>query len=558
MTDDCFVSFRFCSVLSCFFFFFLLHIPSFKILQKANLSYQRAPQIMPLAPTPLSGCPLRRLEIHDGSTSTVYDAAQQESCLTATLEARRAIAGDANDMMLQSHVGVKRVLSIQLTELIASSNNILETITVDRPSHRMCIQIHQKKQTAVFTFKETRDLNVAIYALKKFGFQVKDGISDPLHAAATSLARSQSFPTPSPNDFAPRLSSITPLDRHGSSPTQSQFSFLSMLNSDVPLTQLQSTDVQYQPLQSPPQDLSPQPEYQAMTGNNYAPCQGPYQSYLAPRSDVYQPRVSSPLRNVVDVNSQDICSMSSLPSSQSSVISNVKNTGSLLSDRSVSDPNTSSQPWPQPICMDMSDYDSACSQETPQASQDTVASTAEGSQTTDESDVSYTLQATDDFRALMPRTRKLPFLRDRKSTTPRSESAQKRTNMEQGRCKSDLNILPREGISSSDSEMDRPSASQTNVQPTPSQPTDTQTEIPAICHSSCEIDELPSMFVADNEILKRLNKETSKLLDQYTADIGRGCDAAACAQFYLGQIDAARIDFWLNKLKQTSYTQTKY
>ncbi|KAK4085262.1 uncharacterized protein Triagg1_252 [Trichoderma aggressivum f. europaeum] len=389
---------------------------------------------MPLAPTPLSGCSLRRLEIHDGSTSTVYDATQLESCLTATLEARRAITGDANDMMLQSHLGLQRVLSIQLTELITSSSNILETITVDRPSHRMCIQIHQKQQTILFTFKETRDLHVVIYALKKFGFRVKDGISGPPHTAATSLARSQSYPTPSPNDFAPRLSSITPLDRHGSSPTQSQFSFLSMLNSDVPLTQLQSTDAQYQPLQSPSYDLSQQSICQMMPKNTHVVYQNPYQPYLSHHGNVHQPRVSSPLRNAVDVNSQDISPMSSLPSSQSSVFSNVKNTGSLLSDRSVSDPNSSSHPWRQPICMDMSDYDSGCSQETPQASQDTVASTAEDSQTTDEANVSYTLQSTQNFRALMPRARKLPFARDRESTTPRSESALKRAHMEQGRC----------------------------------------------------------------------------------------------------------------------------
>lgn len=507
---------------------------------------------MPLAPTPLSGCPLRRLEIHDGSTSTVYDAAQLESCLTATLEARRTIAGDASDMMFQSHLGLQRVLSIQLTELITLSNNILETITIDRPSHRMCIQIHQKKQTVLFTFKETRDFNVVIYALKKFGFQVKDGISGPPHAAPTSLARCQSYPTPSHSDFAPRLSSITPLDRHESSPTQSQFSFLSMLNSDMPLTQLQPADSQYQPLQSPPQDLSQPSVYQMMPGNTHAPYQNSYQSYLGHPSNMYQPRVSSPLRHIIDINNQDTSPMSSLPSSQSSVFSNAKDTGSLPSNRSESDLNTLSQPWRQPLCMDMNDYDSVCSQETPQASQDTVASTAEDCQTTDEPDVSYMLQSTQDFRALMPRTRNLPFVKDRKSMTPRSEFAQKRANMEQGRCKSDSNIL-REKILHSDSEMEIPSASQTNVQPTPAHPTDTQTEILAIRHSSCEIDDLPSMFVADNELLERLNKITSKLLDQCAADIGRGCDEAACARFYLEQIDAARRDFWLSELKQASY-----
>lgn len=320
----------------------------------------------------------------------------------------------------------------------------------------------------------------------------------------------------------------------------------------MPLTQLQPADSQYQPLQSPPQDLSQPSVYQMMPGNTHAPYQNSYQSYLGHPSNMYQPRVSSPLRHIIDINNQDTSPMSSLPSSQSSVFSNAKDTGSLPSNRSESDPNTLSHPWRQPLCMDMNDYDSVCSQETPQASQDTVASTAEDCQTTDEPDVPYMLQSTQDFRALMPRTRNLPFVKDRKSMTPRSEFAQKRANMEQGRCKSDSNIL-REKILHSDSEMEIPSASQTNVQPTPAHPTDTQTEILAIRHSSCEIDDLPSMFVADNELLERLNKITSKLLDQCTADIGRGCDEATCARFYLEQIDAARRDFWLSELKQASY-----
>ncbi|KAL7911939.1 hypothetical protein GGI35DRAFT_443996 [Trichoderma velutinum] len=546
MIDDCFFSFLF------FSFFFLFHIPSLRPFLVFNLICREASQAMPLAPTPLSGCPLRRLEIHDGSTSTVYDAGQLESCLTATLEARRALAGDANDMMLQSHLGLQRVLSIQLTELIRTSNNILETVTVDRPSHQMCIRIHQRKQSVLFTFKETRDFNIVTYALKKFGFQVKDGISDSPHAAATSLGRCQSYPTPSPSDFAPRLSSITPLDRYGRSQTQSQFSFTSMLNSDVPLAQLQSTDLQYQPLQSPPQDLSQQSVYHMMPGNTYAAYQNPYQLYLGHHSNTYQPRVSSPLRNAIDVDSRDTSPISSLPSSQSSILSGAKDTGSLLGNRFTSEPGILSQPWQHQDTLNKNGYNSPYSQESPQTSQETVASIGTGSQSLDESNASYTLQSTQDFRALMPRTRNLPFVRDRKSTTPRSESAQKRTNMEQGRCKSDSNILIEETFPSY-SDMNRPSASQINVQPTQSQPTDTQTEIPAICHSSCEIDELPSMFVADNALLERLNKVTSRLLDQYTADVGRGCDGAVCAQFYLEQIDAARREFWLSELKQTSY-----
>jgi hypothetical protein len=60
-------------------------------------------------PTPLSGCPLERLEIHGGPTCNVYDAAHLESSLTATLEAQRS----TNNLLLQSHLGLRRVVRIQ-------------------------------------------------------------------------------------------------------------------------------------------------------------------------------------------------------------------------------------------------------------------------------------------------------------------------------------------------------------------------------------------------------------------------------------------------------------
>lgn len=66
---------------------------------------------MPVSPTPLAGSPLKRLEIRNGSTCSIHDATQLESSLTATLEARRSTTGDKSDLLLQSHLGLKRVVS---------------------------------------------------------------------------------------------------------------------------------------------------------------------------------------------------------------------------------------------------------------------------------------------------------------------------------------------------------------------------------------------------------------------------------------------------------------
>jgi hypothetical protein len=61
---------------------------------------------------PLSGCPLKRLEIHGGSAHNSYDAAYLESSLTATLEAQRSTTENHSNLLLQSHLGLQRIVRI--------------------------------------------------------------------------------------------------------------------------------------------------------------------------------------------------------------------------------------------------------------------------------------------------------------------------------------------------------------------------------------------------------------------------------------------------------------
>lgn len=65
-----------------------------------------------MAALPLSGCPLKRLEIHGGSTHSTYDAANLDSSLTATLEAQRSTTGNHSNLLLQSHLGLRRIVRI--------------------------------------------------------------------------------------------------------------------------------------------------------------------------------------------------------------------------------------------------------------------------------------------------------------------------------------------------------------------------------------------------------------------------------------------------------------
>ncbi|KAL7933059.1 hypothetical protein V8C35DRAFT_281376 [Trichoderma chlorosporum] len=329
---------------------------------------------MSLSPTPLSGCPLRRLEIHDGSTCTVHDALQSDRALTATLEAQRSMGGDKNDLVLQSHSGITRVLSIQLTDLLPSSGETTEIVTVDKPSQKLSIQSHQKNHRAIFSFQKNRDFNVFIYTLKKFGFRVKDDIGLSADAGASNLARSQSYPTPAGPNYTPRLSSITPLQIPGSLQSQSPFSFTSMLNSEIPLAEMHSLGTS---------------DHQEATGTIYAPYQSSYQLYLGHHSNMYQPRVGSPLRNAVGISSRDSSPVPSASHSQSSVFSNTVATAPTMSHRCVSEPNTFFQMLQQPEYLDTNDDGPSSSQDSLSASQDTISSTENDSQTTDEPDFAF-------------------------------------------------------------------------------------------------------------------------------------------------------------------------
>lgn len=58
----------------------------------------------------------------------------------------------------------------------------------------------------------------------------------------------------------------------------------------------------------------------------------------------------------------------------------------------------------------------------------------------------------------------------------------------------------------------------------------------------------PTIIIADPSLLKEVSEQTNSLLDQYEADVARGCDKAVYAKFYMDRIDAVRREFSLRKL----------
>lgn len=431
----------------------------------------------------------------------------------------------------------------------------------------MCIRIHQSQQTVLFTFKESRDFNVAIYTLKKIGLRVTDSVPPSSHTAPASLMRSQSCSVTSSNDLGPRLSSFTPLQSHENSQTSSPFSFTALLNSDVPLSQIQTTGAQDEPVQPPSPDSSQQP-VQNVVATTYVG--NSYQSYLSQHSNMYQPRVSSPLRHAVEVDSRDLSptsTISPMPQHQPNDIAHPAVAGYLLTHRSTSAPSTALQSWQQPRYMRTDGCDTPYYQDSPSESQESTVTPAESdSQSTEGTDVSLPLQTVDDFRKLMPQPRDLPFMRESKTKTTKLKNSKKRANAEpepsspkrKSSCPAGFdnehisnNVTDscmQENVTSAKSDKTDASGASVKSQPISSQTKTSQVEAPSPDSLSLGIYELPPMLIVDNSLLKEINKVTSKLLDQYLEDVNRGCDGGACARFYMSQIDTVRRDFWLKHL----------
>jgi hypothetical protein len=61
----------------------------------------------------------------------------------------------------------------------------------------------------------------------------------------------------------------------------------------------------------------------------------------------------------------------------------------------------------------------------------------------------------------------------------------------------------------------------------------------------------PVIVIAEPSILGLQAEDTAGLLEQYEADVQRGCDKTMCAQYYMAQIIAARRAFWYARLLNT-------
>ncbi|KAF7560589.1 hypothetical protein G7046_g3552 [Stylonectria norvegica] len=556
---------------------------------------------MPGPPTPVSGCPLKRLEVRDGLQSRIYSSSPPTSVITLTLEGERSVNSQTGTLLLLIHQGQQRMLSIRLTDLLRNSPKPTEIISIDKQLIQLLVRIHGQDRAILAQFEERRDFNVAVCLLKKSSFHINESIYSTASPPAQVIPRSQRSGVGTTSSFGPRLSSITPLPQFSQAypstnySSQPEPSFTSLLNSPLPSMSSPGS-------LGPPIPMS-QPEYPPRMNSlpvyTNSPCVStepaamgsqlnPYNIFLGSSNTFsHKPRVGSPLKH--SFRPGEPVRHQSMSSVESDSYADALSTP--LEDLTWSYGSQETMGWP-----DQSRYPprhkSTTQEEAAHADIGVRTELRQGHPhvARSESNSSGT-DAGLDFRDLMPRPRKLPFearakkqLQAKKAPSKQEpaliegstedapgklRTKQRRISYEDHENMSAASITATEATpthdtvgnatSNAESQTDAASAVlKCNLEASLSIPT-TPATTASTAGTSLPPQSPPAwswagldrpIIFTDSKALQELNQATSKLLKQYEADVSSGGCELASAQFYMDQIMAVRRNFWYVELKE--------
>ncbi|KAH7013482.1 hypothetical protein EDB80DRAFT_373352 [Ilyonectria destructans] len=562
---------------------------------------------MPGPPTPVSGCPLQRLEIRDGTSTRVYHTCRPRNVFTLTLEGERPVDSKTGTLVLLIHNGQQRLISIRLHDLLKNPVGSTDIVSVEKQRNEMCIIIPGHSRAIVARFEEKRDFSLAVYMLEKSNLRINDSITcAPSTSIATSLPAA-SLDVQTASNFGPRLSSITPLPQSFPSNVpynlnnQSNASFTSLLNS--PLPQETSESTWGQPAPAPqfqyPQRINSLPTYASVSA--YSPFGSdavvqqlnPYNIFLnRSNSQVHMPRVSSPLR-------QSFPPEATTRQSPSSSVGSSPYMDGTYALHNI--PNLSPSVLGAPKIQDASQSAGV------DVMGNTVPTTSSFPQFSNDYASPEPLAGDSDqnFRNLMPRPRRLPF-----DSRPKDSGSMETTSSPKLATKAaaSLKALVSPKMASSPRTILPPKKGQALTQPSSKQKSKlrgTKCSSAAVDKGSpggevsITVDESPAriavlpnakvneeqqpnstikvagaedpsrspsvpqwspaqphkdpevaVLITDPGTLKDLEKLTSKLFEQYEVDVASGIDETDSAKFYMDRIMATRREFWLTKLEE--------
>ncbi|KAH7161387.1 hypothetical protein EDB81DRAFT_784625 [Dactylonectria macrodidyma] len=564
--------------------------------------------MMPGPPTPVSGCPLQRLEIRDGVSTRIYHTQRPRNVFTMTLEGERCINSKTGTLVLLIYNGQQQLVSIRLHDLLKNPLGSTNIISVEKQQNELSINIPGQPRAIIAQFEEKRDFSLAVYMLEKSNLRINDSItysSSSKFKTASSPTDSLDFQTAS--NIGPRLSSITPLTHSFPSnipynlETQSDNTYASISNSPLPESPRspwgqpsQLSHFQYpQRINSLP-TYSSTPTHLPLVLDALGQQLNPYNLFLGrSNSQTHTPRVSSPLRQSYPPENTTVQSPSS--SFESSPYVSRKHVPYNAPNRSPSGLG-GSQAGEDPHHRNVLRANVADNRENivPVISPflQTPNTEAYRGHTTGDLEQS--------FRNLMPRPRKLPFDPSSKSSGLEEKQCSKTLAPSKRISKLQTTLSPMSDLIPNTAALPK-TAPQVTALPSPKIPklraepthkvkdgcrpnfdqrsSSVETSIavdespaPQAALSKTRTNEehrpLPTMelagaefpsgsphvpettvLVTDSETLKHLNELTSILLDQHEADVLSGIDEEDSARFYMDRIMAKRREFWLAKLE---------
>ncbi|GJN84037.1 hypothetical protein PLIIFM63780_007590 [Purpureocillium lilacinum] len=469
--------------------------------------------------TPVSDCPLKRLEVQGDAKVRVYGVGTTATSLTLTIKHDRTESSDK--LLLVVNAGLRTVMSITLSDLLSPG---VGAITVARHFQAMTVRISQQGYEVRAFFDAGRDLELAAHTLSRLGFPVTED------AESTQSLLSDHFSA----GFVPgpRLSSITlipGIDTFGSA--SHDLAPSSPVNPASPgVSQAGTLDARI----FGPQSAYAAPLTNHMQSETAVQRFSPYNLFASKQSELYRPPVGSPLRNSFspdDAGSQR--------RHLSPVLDNWAQPPRSMS-MSMASPS-----FPEPS----SSFGSHGSYASSEASAGGGMPSAPSLEPQRNASVS-----SHESQDTMPERRDLPFVRAaatksavkpqrKKASTQRlpkpTESAERVRKRKQpvNKKQSQARVASRKNparaakmLSTPPSVVaDQPGGGDGGFEPSPLEPATT-------------------VVVAEPSVVRRVCTMTFALLDQYEADVSRGCDKGLCVRFYLERLQGMRRDFWLRQL----------
>ncbi|KAM4063034.1 hypothetical protein HRG_010403 [Hirsutella rhossiliensis] len=526
--------------------------------------------------TPVSACPLTRLEVRDGMQTSVYEAGQFVGGMTLTLDCQRSRDTGRDSLVLLVHCALREMLSIRISDLLRDPRRVTDAVTADRAALRLAVSVPAQHHEILATFQDARDFSLSACMLSKSGFAIKDEAAqrEPRHF---STPPHEQLPHHQPGvNLGPRLSSVTPIPGlsmdHGPE-AHGGWAFASLLNSNtLPSFPLQTplsagptrrATPEQDGFTSPLVNNSPDAFQRRVTSDEASQLLNPYNLFLGKHSgDLHRPRVSSPLRNSfspegpvtpewgprtypAEVNRNE-------PSARHPLILRSK----------------SSSEWRA-----HGDHRKLGTPPSPQ-SRDSPTDPMRGGTppTMFEKEQGQASQAASSFRDHMPQRRDLPFAQDKARVPRRSSSAGSGNSrdenyqqpfspqgleddqIELGKAHQDRQDKSRRTTSLPCVDDKPPPESANSADQSSPNLGEAESTYQSLGNPKQAVSSQPSYFVqpavvvADPLVIRQLNSMTLWLLEQYQADVSRGCDEGVCAQFYVERMQSCRREFWLSQL----------